>query len=567
VERCSLGLGIAACGVLLALGGCRAAPNTANTPPAAIRFADASAQAGIDFKHDHGGSGRKYLPETGSSGVAWIDYDGDGWADLLLVNCAPLPGTPANRRPTARLYRNRGDGTFEDRTAGSGLDVVIYGQGASAADYDDDGDQDVFISCLGPNQLFRNEGNGRFIEVAALAGVADGRDRWRWHTGSTWLDYDRDGRLDLFVGRYVKWTPQTDVFCGTPGGQKRYCPPTNYEGERCALYRNLGGGRFADVSRASGVDAVIGKWFQPVVCDFNDDGWPDVAVSSDGTQTALFRNEGAADPKRIRFTDAAPESGVGLSEQGMPKAGMGIDLADWRNNGREAILLGNFSSERLSLFEPDSSGLYTDAADQVGMGLSSLFSLTFGVAFLDADRDGWRDAFAANGHIDDYVERFETKITYAELPLFYRNEAGKTFTEIAERAGFARKMVARGCAVADYDHDGDPDLVVTENNCPAHLFRNETQTANHYLRLVLRGQRPNREAIGARVQVTAGTLRQTAMVRAGGHFCSQSELPLTFGLGGAKTARVTVSWPDGSTTTREVGTDRVQELVQEAPRG
>lgn len=543
---------MAAAVLLVTVSGCRQAPPTAGRGPE-IRFTDITREAGIDFRHDHGGSGRKYLPETGSSGLAWLDYDGDGRQDLLFVNCAPLPGTPKSRRPTAHLYRNRGDGTFEDRTAGSGLDVVIYGQGVSAADYDGDGDTDVFIGCLGPNHLFRNEGNGHFTDVAAAAGVADGPDPWRWHTGSTWLDYDRDGRLDLFVARYVRWSPQTDVFCGTPGVQKRYCPPTNYPEERCALYRNMGGGRFADVSRAAGVDRVPGKWFQPTLCDINTDGWPDVVVSSDGTMTALFRNDGARDPKHVRFTDIAPESGIGLSERGTPKAGMGIDLADWRNDGREAVLIGNFSSERLSLFEQDTPGLYSDMADRVGMGMSSLFSLTFGVAFLDADRDGWRDVFIANGHIDDYIERYEASITYAQRPLFYRNLGGQSFEEIGEKTGsaLAQNMVARGVAVADFDQDGDPDLAVTENNRPAHVFRNDTPPgSSHFLRVVLRGKGLNRQAIGARVQVSAGGLRESAMVRAGGHYCSQSELPLTFGLGSARQAELTVTWPDGSTSTR-----------------
>lgn len=536
--------------VLLAVAGCRRTPATGLQAPAAIHFTDVTARAGITFRHDHGGSGRKYLPETGSSGVAWLDYDGDGWPDLFFVNCAPLPGTPASRRPTGRLYRNRGDGTFEDHTAGSGLDVAIYGQGASAADYDGDGDVDLFVSCLGPNHLFRNDGGGRFIDVAAAAGVADGPDPWRWHTGSTWLDYDRDGRLDLFVARYVKWTPATNIFCGTPGGPPRYCPPTNYPEERCALYRNLGGGRFADVSHETGVDAVAGKWFQPILCDSNSDGWPDVVVSSDGTQTALFRNDGPKDSHRVRFTDVAPESGLGLSEQGTPKAGMGIDTADWRNDGRESVLIGNFSSERLSLFEPDPAGLYDDIADQVGLGNSSLYFLTFGVAFLDADGDGWRDAFAANGHIDDYVDRVSGNVSYRERPLLHRNQAGHAFEEAGVSAGFAPPMVARGCAVADYDRDGDPDLIVTENNGPAHLFRNDTKSGNRFLRVFLRGRAPNTSAVGARVRVVAGTLHQSAMVRAGGHYLSQSELSLTFGVGPAARVEVTVTWPDGSSTTR-----------------
>jgi enediyne biosynthesis protein E4 len=517
-------------------------------PPAAssIRFVDVTEQAGIRFRHTHGGSGKKLMPETVGSGCAWLDYDGDGWQDLVLVNCAPLPGTPAGR-PTAALYRNRGDGTFEDRTADSGLDVLLYGQGVTAADYDGDSDPDVFITCLGPNHLFRNEGNGNFTDVSVRAGLSGEKNRWRWHTGSAWLDYDRDGRLDLFVVRYVQWTPETDLFCGIPGGLKRYCPPNKYPGERCALYRNLGDDRFQDVSQATGVAGVMGKWFQPVVWDYDGDGWLDVAVTSDGTPTVLFRND-----QGKRFDDTAAETGLGVSESGMPKAGMGIDVADWRNQGREAVLIGNFSGERLSLFEPEQPGFYADMVDRAGMGESSLYSLTFGVVFLDVDLDGWQDAFIANGHIDDYIERFEANVRYAQQPLLYRNLQGERFAEISREAGpaLSQRLVARGCAVADYDGDGDPDILIMENNRAARLFRNETPARNRWLQVRLQGAKGNRDGVGARVEVVAGSLRQTRWVRAGSGFLSQSELPLQFGVASAGSADVSVTWPDGTRTVR-----------------
>lgn len=580
----------AALALLILLPGCRRPPATAqSTAPAGIRFVDATASAGIRFRHTNGGFGKKYLPETNGSGVAWLDYDGDGRQDLVFVNCEPWTGIPAFRRsgvgespseppnaqrlnaerptpsaqrrtpnaaprPTPALYRNRGDGSFEDRTAGSGLDIPMYGQGVSAADYDADGHVDLLITCLGPNHLFHNSGNGTFKDVTVQAGLAGDRSPWRYHAGSAWLDYDHDGWLDLFVARYAVWNPKTDPFCGVPGGTKRYCPPWKLPREHCALYRNLGNGHFRDVSRETGIGEPSGFWFQPLVLDFNNDGWPDVAVICDGTPMALFRNEGGR-----RFTDAAPEAGLSVSDTGSPKSQMGIDVADWHNDGREAILVGNFSGERLSLFEPESPGLYTDAADRVGMGESSLYSLTFGVAFLDADRDGWRDAFIANGHIDDYIERFDSKVTYAERPLLYRNLRGERFAEIGFQAGpaLAQKLVARGCAVADYDQDGDPDLVVTENNRPAHLFRNDSLTSNHFLRVVLHGKPPNRDAIGARVVITAGGARQIQSVRAGGHYYSQSEFPLTFGLGSVATADLLVTWPRGGTSAQKgVATDR-----------
>ncbi len=534
------------------LQGCHR-PASGITDPSApvIHFVDATASAGIHFRHTHGGFGKKYLPETNGSGVAWLDYDGDGYPDLLFVNCRPIVTRNANLSisrtidpPTAALYHNQGNGMFEDRTRGSGLDVSIYGQAASAADFDGDGDPDVLITCLGPDHLFRNNGDGTFTDVTATAGLDNDRDPWRYHSGSAWLDYDRDGWLDLFVARYAVWTPKTDPFCGAPGGTKRYCPPWKLPREHCALYHNLGNGRFRDVSRETGVAKLDGYWFQPLVVDDNRDGWPDVAVIGDGTPMALFRNEAGK-----QFADVAPESGMSVSETGSAKSQMGIDAVDWRNQGREAVLIGNFSGERLSLFEADSPGLYGDVADRVGMGESSLYSLTFGVAFLDADRDMWPDAFIANGHIDDYIERFDSRVTYAERPLFYHNERGQRFVEIGRQAGpaMAPRLVARGCAVADYDGDGAPDLVVTENNGPAHLFRNDTPTAHRSLRVLLRGAPPNREAIGARVTVSIQGIQQERMVRAGGHYYSQSELPLTFGVGDATTVDVRVTWPRGGT--------------------
>lgn len=561
-----LGL-LAVSGVIAAGSGCRktspttATPNEPSTVPAAkIRFTEQSARAGISFQHTHGGSGKRYLPESVGSGCAWTDYDGDGWPDLVLVNCAPFGNTGSTSGPTAALYHNRQDGTFENRTAGSGLDVTMYGQGVSAADYDGDGDPDLFITCLGANHLFQNNGKGRFKDVTPAV-LADGTERWRWHTGSAWLDYDRDGRPDLFVARYVRWTPETDQFCGIPGGLKRYCPPWKYTGERCSLYRNLGGGQFQDVSEATGVDRVTGKWFQPFVMDYDRDGWADVIVVSDGTATALFHNE-----EGRQFRDAAPEVGMGLSETGMPKAQMGIDAADWRNQGREAVLVGNFSGERLSLFEPDSSGLYTDIAGTSGLGESSLYSLTFGVAFLDADLDGWPDAFIGNGHIDDYIERFETGVTYRQLPLLYQNQQGRRFEEIGKDAGpaFAEKLVVRGCAVADYDRDGKPDLAVVQNNAPMRLLHNETTGSGHWLRVVLHGTKSGRDALGARVEVTANGVRQTRWLRAGGLFLSQNEQAILFGLGTATRVEVTVTWPTGVRTQRAtVPADSVLEITEE----
>lgn len=541
--RAASRLGLCGLAAVTAAAGCRPSAPT-HPAPTGFRFTDATEEAGLRFQHVHGGFGKRLMPETVGSGCAWFDYDGDGWPDLYLVNCTALPGAPKGPPTYGKLFRNLGNGRFDDRTAGSGLEVSMYGQAAVAADYDADGDPDLLVTCLGANHLFRNEGGGRFRDVTREAGLA-GSGPWDWHSGAAWLDYDRDGRLDLFVARYVKWTPQTDLFCGIPGGLKRYCPPWKYPEERCLLYRNAGGGRFTDVSRAAGVSGITGKWFQPIVGDYNADGWPDVVVTSDGTATALFRNAAGK-----RFEEVGAESGIAVSETGTPKAGMGIDAGDWRNSGAEALLIGNFAGERLSLFGPDAGGLYSDAAERAGLGSPSLHSLTFGLSFLDVDRDGWQDAFIGNGHIDDFIEKFESDVTYAERPLLFRNQQGQGFAEVGLQSGTAvqEKLVVRGCAVADYDRDGDPDVVVVQNNRPARLFRNDTPPAGGWLRVTLRAAKGT-QPLGALVEVK-GTVTQRRRCRAGGSFYSQGEAPLLFGLGPDRTVDVTVTWPGGARTVR-----------------
>jgi enediyne biosynthesis protein E4 len=517
-----------------------------------VQFVDITDQAGIRFVHDNGGFGKKWMPETTGGACAFIDYDKDGREDILLVNSGQFE-TPAasykarDSRTRVTLYHNKGDGTFEDVTARSGLRVEGYGQGVCVGDFDNDGWDDIYVTCLGANHLFRNRGDGTFQDVTAKAGVAgakvNGGLKWKWSSSCAWLDYDRDGYLDLFVCNFVEWSPDLDVFCGFKGGKKDYCAPDAYKGLACTLYHNNHDGTFTDVSVPTQISESLGKSWGVVVWDYNGDGWPDIAVANDRQPNFLFVNH-----EGKYFTEEAPAVGIALSEGGHPKSGMGIDVADWNDDGHDALLIGNFSNEKLSLFTPDAPGLMSDIADRTGLGQSSLKYLTFGCFFFDYDLDGWPDAFAANGHIQEFVEEIDSGITFKERPLLYHNEGNGTFAEVGLKSGapLAARYVLRGCACADIDNDGDLDLLVVENNGRARLWRNDLPKGSHWLRIQLVGHKSNRDGIGALVKVRAGAMTQRQWVKSGSSFMSQSSLRLTFGLGKAPVADdVEILWPSG----------------------
>jgi hypothetical protein len=485
------------------------------------------------------------------------------------------------------LYHNNRNGTFTDVTGRAGLRVDGFGMGVCAGDYDNDGWDDVYITCLGPNFLFHNNGDGTFTDVSAKAGVrgapVNGGLRWKWSSSCAWVDYNRDGWLDLFVCNFVEWSPQIDVFCGNPGGPKDYCAPVAYKGLPNTLYRNNGNGRFTDVSAQTHIGEYIGKAWGVAAWDYNGDGWPDLAVTNDTEPNFLFVNHAGR-----FFTEEAVPAGLALSETGHAKAGMGIDVADWNNDGHFSLLIGNFSNEKLGLFRDEGGGLLQDVADQTGIGEASLQYLTFGLFFFDYDLDGWPDAFAADGHIQELAHQYDTSITYKERPLLFHNERNGRFTEVGERAGepLRGRYVLRGCAWGDYDNDGDPDILVLENNGRARLWRNEERHQNHWLKVSLvggrgapeagrgreaRGRAPgakrvgyppqggwwgrspgkrtkgsNRDGIGALVTVKAGGITQRQWVKSGGSFMSQSSLALLFGLGQARQVdAVEVLWPSG----------------------
>jgi len=520
----------------LGFGAVTFAVSAADPPPT---FTDVTTQAGIRFVHNSGAFGRKYLPETMGSGAAWFDADGDGWQDLLLVNSANWPGRPGPASLPA-LYRNTRDGAFVDITRGSGLDVALYGIGAAAADYDNDGKVDVYITALGGNRLFRNLGAGKFADVTRTAGVADSG----FSTSTLWFDYDTDGKVDLFVAHYVDWSSEKDLFCTLDGKNKSYCTPESYKGQSPSLFRNRGNGTFENVTKQAGISDTSSKGLGVAMLDFDGDGRMDLFVANDTEPNRLYRNKANG-----TFADVAVGAGVAFSESGVARAGMGVDAADYDGSGHPSLIIGNFANQMMALYHNEGRGLFIDDAPKSAVGRSSLLSLTFGCFFFDYDLDGLPDIFAANGHVSDDIERVQPRVTYAQRPHLFRNTGRKQFEDISARAGSAlqRPIVARGAAYSDYDLDGDPDIVVTTNNGPARLFRNDGGNRHNVLRVQTVGTASNRDGIGARVEVSVrGGSRRWQIVKTGSSYASQSELPLTFGLGAAGGVdAIRVAWPSG----------------------
>ena len=502
-------------------------------------FTDVTTQASIRFVHNSGAFGRKYLPETMGSGAVWFDADGDGSQDLLFVNSTSWPGRPGPGSLPA-LYRNTRAGAFVDITRGSGLDVALYGMGAAAADYDNDGKVDVYVTALGGNRLFRNLGAGKFADVTSAAGVADSG----FSTSALWFDYDTDGKLDLFVAHYVDWRIDNDLFCTLDGKNKSYCTPESYKGQSPSLFRNRGNGTFEDVTKQAGIYDASSKGLGVAMFDFDGDGRIDLFVANDTEPNRLYRNRGDG-----TFKDVAVGAGVAFSEAGVARAGMGVDASDYDGSGRPSLIIGNFANQMMALYHNEGHGLFIDDAPKSAIGRSSLLSLTFGCFFFDYDLDGLPDIFAANGHVSDDIERVQPRVTYAQRPHLFHNAGRKQFEDVGAQAGPAlqRAIVARGAAYSDYDLDGDLDIIVTTNNGPARLFRNDGGNRNNVLRVQTVGTASNRDGIGARVEVAVrGGARLWQIVKTGSSYASQSELPLTFGLGAATGVDgVRVTWPTG----------------------
>lgn len=516
------------------------------TPSSSVTFRDVTRQAGIQFKHDNGAFGKKWLPETLGPGVAFIDYDNDGWPDIFLVNGMDWPGH-GNKRSTPKLYHNNHDGTFTDVTHKAGLDAVeMYGMGVAVGDYDNDGYDDLFVTAYGQNHLFHNNGNGTFTDVTQKAGLGGIKE---FSTGAAWVDYDKDGKLDLVVANYVQWTPETDLYCTLDGKSKSYCTPESYKGTSVRLWHNRGDGTFEDTTKQAGLDDPTSKTLGIAVLDYDGDGWPDLLLSNDTQPNKLYRNNGNG-----TFTEKAVLAGVAFSEDGVARAGMGVDAADYDRSGHPSLLITNFANQMLSLYHNEGSGLFVDEAPQSEIGRASLLTLGFGCFFFDYDLDGWPDIFVANGHIDPEIQHVQANVKYAMPPHLFRNVGKGHFEEVTKSMGAAFNMprVARGAAYADVYNDGRLDILMATNDGPTALFRNEASgattgaAANHSLRVKLVGTQSDRDGIGAKVRVMSPEGTQTEMMRSGSSYLSASELVLTFGLGQHEKAdRVEIVWPSG----------------------
>jgi len=507
----------------------------------AFQFVDVTKSSHLEFQHNSGAYGGKLLPETLGSGCAFLDYDGDGWQDILLINGMDWPGHK-RQRSTLRLYRNNQDGAFSDVTRKAGLDVEMYGLGVAVGDYNNDGFPDILITCVGQNRLFKNTGKGTFIDVTQKSGL--GR-RQALSTSALWFDFDRDGLLDLFVCNYVKWSPDHDVFCSLDGKHKSYCTPEAYRGETCWIFHNRGDGTFEDVTASSGIFDSSSKSLGVALLDHDQDGWPDLLVTNDTQPNKLYRNN-----HNGTFKDVAVEAGIAFSSDGKARAGMGVDVGDFENSGRASVAITNFDNEMIGLYRASGNGTFEDIATQAGVGLPSKTTLGFGCLLADLNLDGALDLLAANGHIDDTVRNIRGNVGYAQPPQLFLNDGKGRFTDLSSGAGdgFRQPKVARGLAYGDFDRDGDLDILMTTNRGPAYLYRNDQLAGNRSIRFKLQGTQSNRDAIGASVRIEAGGSSQARLVKSGSSYLSQSELPVTFGLGRRdKVERVVIQWPNGRT--------------------
>ncbi len=510
----------------------------ATTP--GFRLIDVTAQAGIRFKHNSGAYGGKFLPETMGSGCAFFDYDGDGWQDILLINGMDWPGHK-RQRSTLKLYRNNRNGTFMDVTREAGLDLEMYGMGVAVGDYNNDGFPDLLITCVGQNRLFRNHGRGKFIDVTETSGLGK---RLGFSTSALWFDFDRDGHLDLFVCNYVRWSPQTDVFCSVDGKHKAYCTPEAYRGETCWLFHNRGNGTFEDVTAQSGIFDTSSKSLGVAMFDYDHDGWPDLLVANDTQPNKLYKNL-----RDGKFRDVALDAGLAFSNEGKARAGMGVDVADFENSGNPGVAITNFDNEMIGFYRQQGAGNFVDIAAANGIGKVSRNTLGFGCMFADMELDGALDLVAVNGHIDDTVRNVRN-VGYAQPPELFLNQGHGAFVDVAADVGggFARPKVGRGLAYGDFDRDGDVDVLMTTNNGPAYLFRNDQLAGNKSIRFKLTGTKSNRDAIGAVVRVFNNGVSQMRIVKSGSSYLSQSELTVTFGVGKHdQIDRAVIEWPSGKT--------------------
>jgi hypothetical protein len=511
-----------------------------------VTFTDVTARAGIAFRHDHGGSGRRYLVETFGGGVVAFDYDSDELPDLFFVNGSPLPGTEHPRRGNV-LYRNLGDGTFRDVTGEAGLGGEGYGMGGAATDVDGDGDQDILVTAFGENQLYLNNGDGTFRSVGKERGVADGK----WSASALFFELDGDGFLDLYVANYLDYTIATHRECVSPtAGISAYCHPQEYEGVADVLYRNRGDGTFEDVSsRAILSGPENGKGLGLVALDFDDDGDSDVYVANDTTRNILYRNDGG------RLTDVGVEAGVAYNEQGLAEAGMGVDAGDVDRDGRLDLAVTNFDFENNTLYRNLGGGFFFDATSAFGLGAVSLTELGFGCDFVDLDNDGWLDFVVLNGHILDNIAEIQSNLSFAQPGQVFRNEGGRfRDTTASSGSAIATPRVGRGLATLDYDLDGDPDLAIASRGSEAELLRNDGGNGGAFLGLRLVGVASNRDGVGARLSLELDGRPWVEELRSTSSYLAQNEMILHVGLGNStKAEELALRWPSGRV-------DRIERL-------
>jgi len=536
-----------------------------------VTFTDITEQAGIDYVHENAATGDKLLPETMGGGGAFFDYDNDGDQDIVFVNSSHWPDAELeDPKPTMALYENDGNGQFTNVTEQVGLDVSFYGMGCAIGDYDNDGDDDIFFTALGPNRLFRND-DGVFVDVTDTAGLAG--DANEWSTSAGFFDYDKDGDLDLFVCNYVKWSREIDfeINYTLNGTDRAYGPPTNYEGAHPYFYENNGDGTFTDVSKQAGVQVnnpatgvPMSKALALVPMDINRDGWMDVVVANDTTRNCVFINN--ADPDSPGFFERGVEIGMAFSRDGSATGAMGIDAAHFRDDESMAVGIGNFSNEMTSFYvSQDNRSLFTDQSIIEGIGSPTRVRLSFGLFFFDYDLDGRLDLLQANGHLEEEISEVQPSQQYRQPAQLFWNagpEARSTFVEVPYDAvgDLSRPIVGRGATYADIDSDGDLDVLLIQVGGPAVLLRNDQNLERHWLRVKLIGTQCNTNAIGSRVALKAGDMKQVRYVRPTRSYLSQVEMPVTFGLGDrTEVDELEITWPGG--TTQVVPIEKVDHVM------
>ena len=510
-----------------------------------LSFTDITERAGFGgFEHITGETGEKYFPEAMGAGVALIDYNGDLWQDVLLVNGGVWPGNEPQNQSGLSLYRNNGDLTFSDVTAEAGLSgIAAYGFGVAAGDYDNDGDEDIYFTTLGPNRLFENQ-NNTFVDVTEASGTALDPS---WSTTAIFFDADRDGWLDLYVGNYVYWSTEEDIFCTLDGTTKSYCTPELYKGRPSRFLYNNGDGTFRDRTEELGFLPSPGKMLGALEFDYNQDGMPDLVVASDTQPDLLYKNRGDGS-----FEEIGALSGLAYDENGVARAGMGIDAGVVDTTGRQSVFVGNFSKEMISVFRYASNDLFIDRAAASKIGRSSLMTLTFGLFLADIDLDGDLDLFTANGHVQQEVGQTQDGITYRQAPHLFMNGGNGQFTDLAPEIGgiFQGAYVGRGAVFGDLDRDGDLEIIFTENGGGVHVWRNDLDNGNAWLRIYVKGVTSNRSGLGAVIRAYWDDQEAERVIRSGASFLSQHELVATFGLGEADSIeRIEIQWPGGSLTT------------------